>query len=100
NTRCYRDWSSDVCSSDLPDLISVLDVESAEAITTERLRYGQRVAVIAYPCDPIWRTPGGLQLAGPAAFGYDHPYVPVEELHARRSEERRVGNRGEGRVMG
>jgi DUF917 family protein len=67
----------------VPDLISVLDVESAEAITTERLRYGQRVAVIGYPCDPVWRTPAGLQLAGPAAFGYDHPYVPVEELHAR-----------------
>jgi hypothetical protein len=66
----------------VPDLISVLDSESAEAITTERLRYGQRVAVIAYPCDPVWRTPGGLQLAGPAAFGYDHPYVPIEELHA------------------
>lgn len=67
----------------VPDLISVLDSESAEAITTERLRYGQRVAVIAYPCDPVWRTPGGLALAGPAAFGYDHPYVPIEELRAR-----------------
>ncbi|HEY2937631.1 MAG TPA: DUF917 domain-containing protein [Gaiellaceae bacterium] len=67
----------------VPDLISVLDVESAEAITTERLRYGQRVAVIAYPCDPVWRTAAGLELAGPTAFGYDHPYVPVEELHGR-----------------
>jgi DUF917 family protein len=67
----------------VPDLISVLDVESAEAITTERLRYGQRVAVIAYPCDPVWRTAGGLALAGPIAFGYDHPYVPIEELRAR-----------------
>jgi len=67
----------------VPDLISVLDAESAEAITTERLRYGQRVAVIAYPCDPIWRSPGGLALAGPKAFGYDHPYVPIEELRAR-----------------
>jgi DUF917 family protein len=67
----------------VPDLISVLDVESAEAITTERLRYGQRVAVIAYACDPVWRTPAGLQLAGPTAFGYEHPYVPVEELRGR-----------------
>jgi DUF917 family protein len=66
----------------VPDLISVLDSESAEAITTERLRYGQRVAVIAYPCDPVWRTAGGLALAGPGAFGYEWPYVPIEELHA------------------
>ena len=54
----------------------------AEAIHTERLRYGQRVSVIAFPCDPIWRTPRGLALAGPRAFGYDFDYVPVEELAA------------------
>jgi hypothetical protein len=38
--------------------------------------------VIAFPCDPVWRTPGGLALAGPRAFGYDVDYVPVEELAA------------------
>jgi len=67
----------------VPDLISVLDTESAAAISTERLRYGQRVSVIAFPCDPIWRSARGLELAGPRAFGYDVDYVPVEELHAR-----------------
>jgi DUF917 family protein len=66
----------------VPDIISVLDTQSAEAISTERLKYGQRVTVIAFPCDPIWRSAGGLELAGPRAFGYDLDYVPVEELHA------------------
>lgn len=66
----------------VPDIITVLDSESAEAISTERLRYGQRVTVIAFPCDPIWRTERGLALAGPRHFGYDLDYVPVEELHA------------------
>ena len=65
-----------------PDLISVLDTQSAEAITTERVRYGQRVTVIAFPCDPVWRSEIGLATAGPRAFGYDFDYVPVEELHA------------------
>jgi DUF917 family protein len=65
----------------VPDLISVLDSESAEAISTERLRYGQRVTAIAFPCDPIWRTERGLELGGPRHFGYDFDYVPVEELH-------------------
>jgi DUF917 family protein len=67
----------------VPDIITVLDSESAEAISTERLRYGQRVTAIAFPCDPIWRTARGLELAGPRHFGYDLDYVPVEELHAR-----------------
>lgn len=67
----------------VPDIISVLDTHSAEAISTERLRYGQRVTVIGFPCDPIWRTDRGLALAGPRAFGYDIDYAPVEELHDR-----------------
>lgn len=65
----------------VPDMITVLDSESAEAISTERLKYGQRVTAIAFPCDPIWRTQRGLELGGPRHFGYDLDYVPVEELH-------------------
>jgi DUF917 family protein len=64
----------------VPDVITVLDSATGEAIHTERLHYGQRVSVIAFPCDPIWRTAGGIRLAGPRAFGYDFDYVPVEEL--------------------
>jgi uncharacterized protein len=67
-------------AASVPDLISVLDSETAEAIATERVRYGQRVTVIAMPCDPVWRTGRGLEAAGPRAFGYDFDYVPVEEL--------------------
>nr|QEO75063.1 hypothetical protein [uncultured bacterium] len=60
----------------VPDLICVLDAEG-EPIPAERLRYGQRVAVVGAPCHPRWRTPEGLALVGPGAFGYDHDYVPV-----------------------
>jgi DUF917 family protein len=61
-----------------PDLISILDVETGEPITTESLRYGHRVAVLSTPCDPRWRTPEGLILVGPRYFGYSVDYVPVE----------------------
>jgi DUF917 family protein len=69
----------------VPDLISVLDSETADAIPTERIRYGQRVVVIAFPCDPVWRTDRGVAATGPRAFGYDFNYVPVEELAGARS---------------
>ena len=62
-----------------PDLITVLDAETGEPITTENLRYGFRVAVLGIPCDPRWRSEGGIALAGPRYFGYDVPYIPVEE---------------------
>ncbi|MGP7998592.1 MAG: DUF917 domain-containing protein [Streptosporangiaceae bacterium] len=69
----------------VPDLISVLDSETADAIATERVKYGQRVVVIAFGCDPIWRTERGIALTGPRAFGYDFDYQPVEELAGARS---------------
>lgn len=62
-----------------PDLITILDAETGHAITTESLRYGYRVAVLGLPCDPRWRTPAGIELAGPRYFGYDVDYIPVEE---------------------
>ena len=64
----------------VPDLISVLDLESGLPITTEGLRYGNRALVLGTPCDSKWRTPDGVKLVGPRYFGYDFDYVPVEEL--------------------
>src|SRR5215831_236248 len=69
----------------VPDLITVLDSETGDAIATEVIRYGQRVTVIAFACDPVWRTEPGIALAGPRAFGYDFDYVPVEELARARA---------------
>jgi DUF917 family protein len=62
-----------------PDLITVLDDETGEPITTEGLRYGFRVSVLSMPGDRRWRTPEGLKVVGPGYFGYDIPYVPIEE---------------------
>ena len=64
----------------VPDLITVLDSETADAIVTERIAYGQRVTVIAFACDPVWRTEKGIAVAGPRTFGYEFDYLPVEEL--------------------
>jgi DUF917 family protein len=69
----------------VPDIITVLDAGSGEVIVTERLRYGQRVRVIAFPCDAVWRSDAGLALVGPRAFGYDVEYRPLEEVQARAS---------------
>jgi DUF917 family protein len=64
----------------VPDLITVLDAESAAPITTEALRYGQRVRVFAISTPPIMRTPEALEVFGPRAFGLDLDWTPVEHL--------------------
>lgn len=77
----------------VPDLIILLDSETAEPVTTEEVRYGFRVAVLAAPCDPRWRSPKGLELTGPRYFGYDFDYMPFEErLHADREAVSRPGS--------
>jgi DUF917 family protein len=56
-----------------PDLIIVLEHDTGEPITTEGLRYGQRVRVITAPSDERWHTPEALAMVGPRYFGYDSP---------------------------
>ncbi|PMH46171.1 hypothetical protein BCU68_08865 [Vibrio sp. 10N.286.49.B3] len=63
-----------------PDLISILDHGTGQPITTEQLRYGQRIDLIAYPCDPKWRSEKGIEVAGPGYFGYSVVYQPIEDL--------------------
>ncbi|NJK81475.1 MAG: DUF917 domain-containing protein [Chloroflexaceae bacterium] len=69
-----------VCAS-VPDLITMLDAETGDPITTEGMRYGFRVVVVGMPCDPKWRTPKGLEIVGPRYFGYDIDYVPIEQRY-------------------
>jgi uncharacterized protein len=82
NLAVFEDGRMVAC---VPDLISLVDDQSGQAVPTEVLRFGQRVAVVALPCDPLWRTPRGLEIAGPRAFGYDIDYVPVEECRVGRA---------------
>lgn len=62
-----------------PDLIALFDARTGAPIAVEQLRYGFQVTVIAAPASAIWRSPAGLGLVGPRAFGYPLDYLPIEE---------------------
>jgi DUF917 family protein len=64
-----------------PDLITMLDAETGEPITTEQLRYGFRVVVIGIPSHRLWRTEMGLALTGPGYFAYDLEFFPLESRY-------------------
>jgi uncharacterized protein len=64
----------------VPDLICVLEAETAEPITTEGIRYGQRVKVMVVSTPEIMRTPEALAVFGPRAFGLEHEFVQIEQL--------------------
>lgn len=65
----------------VPDLIAVLDTATAEPITTEALKYGQRVTVLGVSAPPIMRSPEALAVFGPKCFGLEEPFVPLEQLN-------------------
>ena len=64
----------------VPDLICVLDADTAEPITTERIRYGQRVKVMGVSTPPIMRSPEALAVFGPAGFGLSEPFQALETI--------------------
>lgn len=80
NENLYAEVEGRVVAS-VPDLVCLVDAETFVPITTEALKYGRRVLLIGLPCDAAWRTEEGLALGGPAWFGFDIPYIPVEKSY-------------------
>jgi DUF917 family protein len=62
----------------VPDLICLVDEETAEPITTEIVRFGLRVVVLGIPAPAMLKSAEAMAVIGPAAFGYpDVEYVPL-----------------------
>ena len=69
-----------VCT--VPDLLIVVDDATAEPLTTQMLRYGQRVKVLGIAAAPQLRTPKALEVVGPRAFGLDTDYHVLGALES------------------
>lgn len=76
NEYLYAERNGKV-SATTPDIIMLLEAETATPITSDTLRYGLRVNAIALPAHEGWQTPEGLALVGPRYFGYEVDYQPV-----------------------
>lgn len=61
----------------VPDLICMVTEDTGEPVTTELLRYGTRVSVIAAPAPEQLKTPVALDVVGPGTFGYDVEFKPL-----------------------
>ncbi|KAK8089194.1 hypothetical protein PG997_004155 [Apiospora hydei] len=61
-----------------PDLITVIDAQSGEAIGTPEYRYGLLVIVLGITASEKWTTERGIEIGGPKGFGMDHlTYKPL-----------------------
>ncbi|CAF2799725.1 unnamed protein product [Rotaria sp. Silwood2] len=60
----------------VPDLITLVEQDSGEPLSTETVKYGCRVSVLVLPASETMSTQEALKYVGPRAFGYDHDYIP------------------------
>src|SRR5207249_9396808 len=98
--RSKRDWSSDVCSSDLHAEIagaeqtirrSPRDVEARNFLATRYMRAGRVQEAIAH-------LRAALEVDGKAADVHANLGIALQSAGEGRSEERRVGKGGRRRV--
>ena len=79
----------------VPDLICLVDADTADPVTTEVVRYGLRVVVLGIPAPEQLRTPEALAVVGPTAFGY--PEVQYAPLPGRYGGEHAISPRSTAR---
>ena len=82
-------WFDGAPDAMAPDFIANVDPVSGRATSSEGVGIGgyilnAEVAMVGIPASPLWRTPEGIRIVGPRAFGFDFDYVPVETLQRRR----------------
>ena len=61
-----------------PDLICVLDRDTARPIFVDELAYGLRVAIVVLPCDKQYHAEAALSKVSPRAFGHDFDPVLLQ----------------------
>src|SRR5699024_11389668 len=88
HTRSKRDWSSDVCSSDLPD--DLYDVILKEIVGEEirgRDHLLELMQDFAYAKKEYGRVADALQMVKQTGYGIASPSIEDMELDEPRSEE-------------
>ncbi len=64
----------------VPDLVCLVDRETAQPILADGVRYGQRIKVLGVSAPSVMRADESLSIFGPQAFRMDEPFVPLEDL--------------------
>lgn len=70
-------WINDKPIVTSPELICIVDSETAEPIPNPLLQQGQIVTVLACPAPKQLTTPEAISVLGPRYFGFDFDHIPM-----------------------
>jgi len=62
-----------------PDIIEVVELNTAEPITNTEMKEGDVVAVIGAKNEK-YRSKAAIEIVGPTHYGYDIEYIPIENI--------------------
>src|SRR5207245_5373239 len=89
HTRCYRDWSSDVCSSDLGILAARAAFASVIPGSKNRVWVLPAIGAAVWSVSLLWAGVRDLQASGTLGVTTHSDWPCVVSM--ARSDERRVG---------
>ncbi|MCL2619203.1 MAG: DUF917 domain-containing protein [Defluviitaleaceae bacterium] len=72
-------WLNDAVVATSPDIIVLIDKNTAMPYTNPVLAEGMEIAVLGLKAVDIFRSEKGVSVLGPRYFGFDIDYVPIEE---------------------
>lgn len=81
-------WKNDMPYVMSPDIISTVDLETGEPIPNPKVKVGQKVALIGMKCKPVLRCKECYEVLTPQYFGFDIPYVPIEEVMGKAEKNK------------
>ena len=73
-------WINDKPFVSSPDLIEVVELETAEPITNPGIREGQNVAVVGMRARKQYTNKRAIELLGPAHYGFNIEHTPIENI--------------------
>ena len=71
-----------ICTT--PEIITLIDADTYEAVLTEDIKFGIKVFIIGLPCHELLMKPEVLLKTGPKAFAYNGP---VKDLSIWKCDE-------------
>lgn len=69
-------WLDDEVRATIPEIISVMDVNTGEIITNPNVTVGRDVSVLVLPAPQMFLTPRGLEIFGPKYVGLNRAFQP------------------------